>query len=85
MDWGRGFWLILLSQRLLVIFIEIRFELLPLLKEVESLDLLPGMPLVEHPVRSHGLSGVHDTAGVGLEDGRVVVLFLPTFPEEGIK
>ena len=43
--------------------------------------LLPRMPLVEHPVRCHGLSVLDNTAGVILENGRVVVLLSPAFPE----
>ena len=39
------------------------------------------MPLVEHPVRSHGLSVLDNTAGVILENGGVVVLLSPAFPE----
>ena len=40
------------------------------------------MPLVHDPIRSNGFSGVDDTAGVTLEDRRVVVLFLPTLPDK---
>ena len=60
------------------------FELLPLLKKVQCLNLLPRMPLIEHPVRGHGLSGVDNTAGVVLEDGGVVVLFSPAFPAKSV-
>ena len=80
LNWSRSFWLIFLGQGFLVIFIEFLFELLPLLEEVQCLNLLPGMPLIEHPVWGHGLPGVNNTAGVVLEDGGVVVLFSPTFP-----
>ena len=80
LDWSRSFWLIFLGQGFLVIFIEFFFKLLPLLEEVQCLNLLPGMPLIEHPVWGYGLPGVNNTAGVVLEDGRVVVLFSPTFP-----
>ena len=38
------------------------------------------MPLVEHPVRCHGLSVLDNTAGVILENGGVVVLLSPAFP-----
>ena len=40
------------------------------------------MPLVEHPVRCHGLSVLDNTAGVILENGGIVVLLSPAFPDK---
>ena len=60
--------LVFLGQRLLIIFIELLFELFPLIEVVHHLHLLPGVPLVQHPVRSDGLTIVTDTVGIILED-----------------
>ena len=65
-SWGLR--LVFLGQRLLIVFIELLLELLPLLEVVHHLHLLPGVPLVQHPVRSDGLTIVTDTAGIILED-----------------
>ena len=39
------------------------------------------MPLVENPVRCHGLSVLDNTTGVILENGGVIVLLSPAFPD----
>ena len=72
--------LVFLGQRLLIIFIELLFELFPLIEVVHHLHLLPGVPLVQHPVGGDGLTVVADTAGVILEDGGVIMLFSPALP-----
>ena len=72
--------MVFLGQRLLIIFIELLFELFPLIEVVHHLHLLPGVPLVQHPVGGDGLTVVADTAGVILEDGGVIMLFSPALP-----
>ena len=39
------------------------------------------MPLVENPVRCHGLSVLDNTTGVILKNGGVIVLLSPAFPD----
>ena len=41
------------------------------------------MPLVENPVRCHGLSVLDNTTGVILKNGGVIVLLSPAFPDNG--
>ena len=67
-NWSRGLRLVFLSQGLLIVLIELLLQLLSLPEVVHHLDLLPGVPLVQHPVRSDGLTIVTDTAGIILED-----------------
>ena len=60
--------MVFLGERLLIVFIELLLELFPLLEVVHHLDLLPRVPLVQHPVRRNGLTIVTDTVGIILED-----------------
>ena len=47
-------------------------------------NLLPRMPLVKQPVRCLVLPIIDNTPWVSFENGRVIVLLLPTFPTDEV-
>ena len=73
--------MVFLGQGLLVVLVELLLELLPLLEVVHHLDLLPGVPLVQHPVGGDRLTIVTDSVGIILEDRWVIMLLPPTLPK----
>merc|ERR1719341_208396 len=66
-----------LLQRLLVVLPKFSLELLSVVKEVHQLNLLPGMPHVQSPVRGVAFPLVDDTAWVSLENFWVIMLSGP--------